>query len=398
MKERITKILEHFFITEPAIFSVLCTHELAENTRMACPVRCGRRRVEFNPEFVFQMTDEGLEEALKTEGIRILLKHPYERKPDQCCDQAIALGSNITIGDQYHYGNFKIEKPQDFGLEYNRPYEWYSRKIQELLPPGDGNGDGDGNGWNDSPRDEDTDNGKGKGLSKAQEHARSNSKKFQDLSALWEEDEMAVAMINGIIGSMKNWGSLAGNMAEAIIASTKAKIDWRNVFAGFRASVLSSKRKLTRMKPNRRTGFDNMGSTRLFTTRLLVAVDVSGSISSEALSYFYGVVNSAFRYGFEAIDVIQFDCGITQVQSLKKCMKDVVAVGRGGTSFDEPILYAHEKGYDGLLILTDGYAPEPAIPEGKKCKIIWVCEDKSSYEKNHKWMAHSGRVCTIELH
>ena len=398
MKEHITKILEHFFITEPAIFGVLCTHELAENTRMACPVRCGRRRVEFNPEFVSQMTDEGLEEALKTEGIRILLKHPYERKPDQCCDQAIALGSNITIGDQYHYGNFKIEKPQDFGLEYNRPYEWYSRKIQELLPPGDGNGDGDGNGWNDSPRDEDTDNGKGKGLSNAQEHARSNSEKFQDLSALWEEDEMAVAMINGIIDSTKNWGSLAGNMAEAIIASTKAKIDWRNVFAGFRASVLSSKRKLTRMKPNRRTGFDNMGSTRLFTTRLLVAVDVSGSISSEALSYFYGVVNSAFRYGFEAIDVIQFDCGITQVQSLKKCMKDVVAVGRGGTSFDEPILYAHEKGYDGLLILTDGYAPEPAIPEGMKCKIIWVCEDKSSYEKNHKWMAHSGRVCTIELH
>lgn len=373
MKERITKILEHFFITEPAIFSVLCTHELAENTRMACPVRCGRRRVEFNPEFVSQMTDEGLEEALKTEGIRILLKHPYERKPDQCCDQAIALGSNITIGDQYHYGNFKIEKPQDFGLEYNRPYEWYSRKIQELLPPGDGNGDGNG------------------------EHARSNSEKFQDLSALWEEDEMAVAMINGIIDSTKNWGSLAGNMAEAIIASTKAKIDWRNVFAGFRASVLSSKRKLTRMKPNRRTGFDNMGSTRLFTTRLLVAVDVSGSISSEALSYFYGVVNSAFRYGFEAIDVIQFDCGITQVQSLKKCMKDVVAVGRGGTSFDEPILYAHEKGYDGLLILTDGYAPEPAIPEGMKCKIIWVCEDKSSYEKNHRWMEHSGRVCTIEL-
>ena len=373
MKERITKVLEHFFISEPAIFSVLCTHELAENTRMACPVRCGRRRIEFNPEFVSQMTDEGLEEALKTEGIRILLKHPYERKPDQCCDQAIALGSNITIGDQYHYGNFKIEKPQDFGLEYNRPYEWYSRKIQELLPPGDGNGDGDGERYGDG-------------------------EKFQDLSALWEEDEMAVAMINGIIESTKSWGSLGGNLAEAIMASTKAKIDWRNVFAGFRASVLSSKRKLTRMKPNRRTGFDNMGSTRLFTTKLLVAVDVSGSISSEALSYFYGVVNSAFRYGFEAIDVIQFDCGITQVQSLKKCMKDVVAVGRGGTSFDEPILYAHEKGYDGLLILTDGYAPEPVIPEGMKCKIIWVCEDKSSYEKNHKWMAHSGRVCTIELH
>ena len=39
-------------------------------------------------------------------------------------------------------------------------------------------------------------------------------------------------------------------------------------------------------------------STLARTTKLLVAVDVSGSISSNDLSYFYGVVNSAFRYGF----------------------------------------------------------------------------------------------------
>ena len=66
-----------------------------------------------------------------------------------------------------------------------------------------------------------------------------------------------------------------------------------------------------------------MGSIRRFDTRLLIAVDVSGSISSESLSYFYGVINSAFRYGFESIDVIQFDCGITKVQNLKKQMKEV---------------------------------------------------------------------------
>mgnify|MGYP003329035336 CR=1 FL=1 len=225
-----------------------------------------------------------------------------------------------------------------------------------------------------------------------------NSRKFQDLSALWEEDEMALAIINGIIENTQEWGSLSGRFAEKIKASTKARIDWRNVFAGFRASVLSSKRKLTRMRPNRRSGFEQMGSTRQFNTRLLVAVDVSGSISSSALSYFYGVINSAFRYGFEAIDVAQFNCSITQVQNLKKVMKNVTAVGRGGTSFQEPIDYANENGYDGLLILTDGYAPAPNLPDGMRCKIIWVCQDKSCYEANHAWMEKLGRVCTMEIH
>lgn len=180
-------------------------------------------------------------------------------------------------------------------------------------------------------------------------------------------------------------------------ASTRARIDWRNVLSGFRASILSSERRLTRMRPNRRTGFDNMGSIRRFSTKLLVAVDVSGSISSQDLSYFYGVVNSAFRYGFTAVDVIQFDVGVRIVQSLRKVMREVAVLGRGGTSFQEPIQYAHDSGYDGLVILTDGYAPEPVIPENMRCKIVWVCSDSASYEHAHRWMEKSGRVCTMEL-
>jgi len=373
MRDRITTIIEHWFIQEPALFQILCTHELAVNAQMACPIRSGRRRIEYNPEYLREMTDQGLEEALRTEAIRILLKHPYERKPDGCSQQAIAIGSNIVVGDNYKYGAFQIDKPSDYDLPSGMAYEWYSRKIQSMLPPSAG-GDGDGD-----------------------ESIGSDAGKHQDLSELWDEDELAVALINGVIEGCTSWGSLAGAFAEQLKASTKAKINWRNVFSGFRASILSSRRKLTRMRPNRRTGFENMGSIRRFDTRLLVAVDVSGSISSESLSYFYGVINSAFRYGFESIDVIQFDCGVRVVQSLKKVMREVLAIGRGGTSFQEPIEYAHEHGYDGLLILTDGYAPEPWIPDNMRCKIIWVCQDKSCYDAHHHWMEKSGRVCTIEL-
>lgn len=390
MRERIAQILERWFISEPALFQVLCTHSIEENATMPCPVRSGARKVEYNPAFLQEMSDAALDQALRTEAIRILLKHPYQRKPDACSQQAISVGSNLTIGDNYEFGSINIDRPKDYELPEGREYEWYSRQIQQLLPP---EGDGDGTGGDGFPTP-----GSGDADGDARtDRLAGNAEKNTALSELWDEDEISVAMIDGIIESTKDWGTLAGNFAERLKASTKARINWRNVLSGFRASILSTERKLTRMRPNRRTGFENMGSIRRFNTKLLVAVDVSGSITSVDLSYFFGVINSAFRYGFTAVDVIQFDVGVQVVQTLKKVLHDVTVLGRGGTSFQEPIDYAHKHGYDGLVILTDGYAPEPVIPENMRCKLVWVCNNRESYEDSHRWMEKSGRVCTLEL-
>ena len=333
--------------------------------------------MEYNPEIVREMSDDALEEALRAEAVRLLLKHPYERRPEGCSQKAMGLASNLVIGDNYKHPRLRIETPQDRGLKSGMNYEWYARAV-EMMPDGpdcrNNNGSTEEDGG-DSP----------------------SSNIYRDLAELWDEDELTVQMINEVINSTKSWGSLGGNFAELLQASLKAKINWRNIFAGFRASIISSKRKLTRMRPNRRTGFDNMGSIRLFDTKLLVAVDVSGSISTESLKYFYGVINSAFRYGFESIDVIQFDCGVRTVDNLKKVIKDVAVIGRGGTSFQEPIDYAHEKGYDGLVILTDGYAPEPDIPEGFKTGILWVCENESCLSHHKEWMEKSGRTCVMQI-
>jgi predicted metal-dependent peptidase len=374
MQERYTHILERWFITEPPLFSVLCLHELVQNAQMSCPLRSGRKKLEYNPDIVREMSDDGLEEALRAEAVRLLLKHPYERRPEGCSQKAMGLGSNLVVGDNYKHPRFRIETPEDFGLKTGMSYEWYARMVeQQNESGGQGGNDGDDDGQ------------------------QSMSDKHRDLAELWDEDELTVQMINEVINTTKSWGSLGGNFAELLQASVKAKINWRNIFAGFRASIISSKRKLTRMKPNRRTGFDNMGSVRRFDTKLLVAVDVSGSISTESLKYFYGVINSAFRYGFESIDVIQFDCGVRAVHNLKKVIKDVAIVGRGGTSFQEPIDYAHENGYDGLVVLTDGYAPEPTIPDGFRTGILWVCENESCLKQHKKWMEKTGRACVMQI-
>lgn len=364
MRERLERIIKRWFVTEPALFAVVCSHETEENDRIRCPLRSGRGRIEYNPDLVREMSDDALEEALRTEVIRIMLKHPYERRPDGCSAEAMATGSDLAISDNYRFSRFSLTSPEELGFESGLPYEAYSRKTEEAMR---------------------------KGVLPA------GSASSADAAELWDDDPLQIALINGIIEGIKDWGSVSGDLLESVKASTKSSINWRTVLSGFRASIVSMDRRLTRMRPSRRTGFDNLGSTRRFTSRLLIALDVSGSVSSEGLSYFLGVANSAFRYGIPEIDVIQFEAEVTVKDKLRHAVKETFAFGRGGTNLQAPIDYAADGRYDGLIIITDGEAPPPVIPEGFRTRILWVCESREAYERNSGWMSRSGRVCTMRL-
>lgn len=208
-----------------------------------------------------------------------------------------------------------------------------------------------------------------------------------DLAALWEEDQMMQETVREMVKSIANsnqWGSLPANFREQVIEANIVRINYRAVLSMFRASVIGSKRRLTRMKPSRRYGFGQMGSRRDFSTRLLVALDVSGSVSSECLSQALSVINRFFKYGVESLDVIQFDAGIKGGKmTMKKALKRIEICGRGGTSFQEPMdMFAEEK-YDGLIMVTDGYAPEPVFPDGATGRIMWMIYAASrQYEKS----------------
>ena len=75
--ERLSDILQRWFISEPPMFEVLCLHETKENRGMTCPLRCGQKRLEYNPELTGRMSDTELEECLRVEAVRILMGHPY---------------------------------------------------------------------------------------------------------------------------------------------------------------------------------------------------------------------------------------------------------------------------------------------------------------------------------
>lgn len=400
MNERIEQISMDWFLMEPALFKVLCSHQVEANAKMQCPLRCGKRRIEYNPSMCCTMTDEELTERFKTECIRILLKHPYERQPDNCSPQAITMGSNCVVSDNYRFRSIRLESPQDFDLEPGMPFEYYAKHIPSPPPASSSE---DAKDESDSEDDNQSSNDSDKGNSDSVDKD-TNSQSLADSSELWQEDPMSAAEVNEMIKVMAasdNWGSLAGNLVGKIIASTKVKIDYRKVMQSFRADMLSSKRRLTRMRPNRRSGFENFGSVYKLTSRLLVAIDVSGSTTDEMVSKFFGVVNKFFKYGIEEIDVIQFDAEIKgEPETLKKARKDGIdIVGRGGTDFQPVIDFAHsQRGYyHGLIILTDGYADKPHLPDFYNTPLLWVLPSEKEYMAHKDWMQKLGKACFIEI-
>ena len=392
----ITKIAEEWFLKEPLIFGVYCTHKLTENRKMKIPFRCGRMRIEYNPELLEKMDGKQIADLLKIEVVRIILKHPYQRMPVCPNFAALALASDITIQDStikdsasfFSSPKTKLRSPADFDLPNGLCYEEYYAKLLNKLreqlkdfsltlmensEAEDSNAEDSKAALQKGEADEDDEESDENGFMAS----------FQT-AELWEENDEAAETVNAEIEKAQtsnSWGSISGDLKQIIEASLVIQMDYRRMLSMFRASILSSKRKPTRMKPNRRYGFSYMGSQSDFTTGLLVAVDTSGSISDEALKQFFSIVNRFFKYGIKTIDVIQFDAELKEeVLSLKKAKSKVEITGRGGTDFQPAIdYYEKHKMYDGLIVFTDGYAEIPKL-SGYSAKILWVLTSRQEYE------------------
>lgn len=409
--DRFKQLADMWYLREPAFFAIYCSHALTENPHIKCAIRCGQGRIEYNAEYIKSLSDNQLEVLMQVEMIRVFLKHPYSRRPLNCPNEKLIAASDMTLYGQYDFGEYELTNPADFGLEQGKFYEWYLSRINNSMmdDKNSDNSQGDdteSEGGNDNSEEGDCNDSddKNDGENKFQSELTTGGDQ-SDRAALWEEDDERCDKVNELIGqldSSNSWGSIPGDLTEKIIASSKVRIDYRKTLSGFRASILSSKRHLTRMRPNRRFDFQQMGSKYDLETRLLIAVDTSASVTKSDLENFYGVMQRMFRYGVSQIDVIQFDFELqTQVPiTLKnaKQLKETGVKGRGGTNLQIPFNYLREhKSYDGMVIFTDGYAPHPQIDFLTRTKFAWILPDEKSYEEHKHWMSKIGRVCFINL-
>ena len=134
MNDRLHRIIRKWYIEEPALFQIYSTHNLEENERISCVMRCGGGKIEYNPLLAAGLDDDSLELLLKAEVIRIMLKHPYDRQPDGCRKEVMGLASNLVLADNYsEFQRIMLPPPGDFGLDSHESYEWYSYRLEKRI-------------------------------------------------------------------------------------------------------------------------------------------------------------------------------------------------------------------------------------------------------------------------
>lgn len=425
IKTTLEKIIENLFLCEPLMFATYCTHVLTINPKITVPFRSGKMRIEYNPNILEKMNFEEIKKCFETEIIRVILKHPYSRKPDPFNPCIAIMASDVTIHQELAE---KLELPPSLSYEqyYSlmRPEEIVRKESETKMKSGkiekndapDNFLDSNQEDSLDSSDSEENDNSS---ISNIEGNENPSAPSFADdktlqkllsqaydaeygATGLWEENDIAIEELNSLIKDYaarggNSWGSLGRHLKDQILASLNAKIDYRKVLKNFRASILSEKKHLTRFKPSRRFGFEYMGSKREFTTKLLLAIDTSGSISNQNLKNFYGVINKFFKYGIESIDVLNFDCELQgEPVSFKKRQTSFTISGRGGTDFQPVFDYAKDHPeYDGVIILTDGYADHPQKKPGTKARFVWVLTSEDEYNEHKDWMKQTGKSCFL---
>lgn len=381
-RERIQQEAEQWFLTEPVLFAVYCSHRLVMNANMLCPLRTGKGHVEYNPTAIDALQDNQLKDLLKVEMIRILLQHPYARQPLGCLPMILQTASDMVISPAYRFSWIDLAKPEDYDLPKGQYYEWYANRLNDMVQGQQSQNQGE-------EQSQDQNQGGGE-------------PKDTDYTSLWEEDQFQARLITDLVQSTTQWGSLPGNMVELIKKAAEGKIDYRGALRTFRSSILSQKRRLTRMRPSRRFGFEQMGSHYDFTTRLLIAIDTSGSVGSDILGRYFRIITTFFKYGIQEIDVLMFDHEVQgqpiKLNDAKKNKQEFKVKGFGGTNFQAPVDYVKENpNYDGLIIITDGYAPTPEVPPFLRTKLLWVIDNEQSYKLRYESLRKTGRVCLMEL-
>ncbi|MEM9587511.1 MAG: VWA-like domain-containing protein [Planctomycetota bacterium] len=438
-RDRMTRVVEGWFISEPLLFAAWTEHQIIAQPNIET-IRVGRGQVEYNPEFIQSLSRSQLKQVLEFEVMRILLGHPYLRR--QPSAEWSLTASNLAVQECLR-SDLPLPRARELFDDAsfdNQYFEFYYRELSERAtsedesrdPPEDPAGDQDDSSGlagsqpdDDQPGDGDQDStndetgagqsgpapaaGVGDDAAGEQRQAAPNSlssyvnahQVADENTADWDADDLFKDAVDSAIreaAESDGWGTLGGTAKDKLLATLKPKVDYRRVLSHFRQSVLSVRRRLTRMKPSRRYGFNQMGSRYDFTTKLLFAVDVSGSMSSQDLVLGFSVVSRFFRYGIESIDVLWFD---TEIQgeplTLRRARHEFHVTGRGGTSFQPLIDYidAHRT-YDGLIIYTDGYAPAPRRPKNLNTRILWLLKDEATHTKLTPQLRSLGKTAFLK--
>ena len=220
-------------------------------------------------------------------------------------------------------------------------------------------------------------------------------------TGLWGEDVIQNQRIESYVVEaiqQKSWGTTPHDIIQQIeIEYKKNYPDCKRILKYLNAKIKQTNRVLTRTKPSRRFGFSQMGSIyKPRPSKLLVFIDSSGSIAPKLLKKFLLTIKSIFSRTIKEIDMFFFDTELKSKEPIKTKVYNIHkidVIGRGGTNFECIFEYIkkNQNKYDGILIFTDGYAPEVNLKYKLRTKLCWIIYDNEGIQP---WMKKIG-LCSI---
>ena len=406
--EKMDKVIANWYVSDPILLNTYCMVEKLPDPNqktIGIDSRSLPPQIRFNPNFINAIPYEMLEMIMASESFKLLLRHATNRlqHPREVCGMASQLSvDNIIVKNNQNIPGVKetFPMPKDFNLPENSYMEDYYRRLKDNIEEmmenvetmfgeadpdqqqgdGEGSGQGEGNGEGEEKED-----GKGgSGGYKEFDNAQDALKEYLDPRSTsnqnWAQNDMLDAqvenMVNAFKGSCKMWGKFSGEAISQVVAANTPKISAREILRRFNTSVTTTQQFLTRMKPNRRFDMEAQGRRRKYTTKILFAIDSSGSMSDDDLAEGFAVVNSVCKRA--KVDYMLWDSEIKCVEkNFKKAQKEFKVHGRGGTNPEKVLKYADENRYDGLVVFTDCFF-DGDLRAPKKTKVLWLGTEKSS--------------------
>ena len=323
----------------------------------------------FNPIIFLTLSIKQMESTIKHEILHILSMHLTRAKEVKADYSTIAMNiaMDIVVNTYLDHLPPYATTLEWVNLNYSlkllpfEPFEYYAEKIQTALDLLDENEDA---AEDDSKRDEKIE-------------TNYNPKKAHDMwkdSSEIDEKTLKKFTEQFIDASQK---SQLPNYLESMISflkNSKSELPWNLYLKKLMGTVESNKKKtITRRNRRQPDRLDLRGQLRNHKAKIVVALDISGSISDEE---FYQAIKEVLdivkNYNHE-LTIIECDNEIRRVYNVKsvKDIKDRINK-RGGTKFTPVFEYANNHKVNLLVYFTDGKGEDKLLSMPHGYKVLWV--------------------------
>lgn len=334
----------------------------------------------YNPQFFEGISDDHKQGVLMHEFYHLVFEHVTGRLPaegmtkiwNQATDLAInshligKLPKGALIPGEGYFEEFPVGKSADHYLEL-------LKQKQDENEDGEGNGSGEGD-----PGTWDDHSGWGEGDNTSNEIAKERLKEAVKKAA--EEASKS-----------NSWGSVSQGLRQEIIDSITAKVDWRKVLRYFIKTSQKASKRSTIKKINRRYAYVHPGKKVQRQAKIAIAIDQSGSVDNGMLTKFFNELNNLSKLAEFTVIPFDHDVNPELVYVWKKgTHKKKERVLTGGTCFNAPTDYVNEHGFDGMIVLTDLYAPKP---KRAKCQRMWMTTAECAA---HPYFTTNERIIVVD--